>query len=77
MEIFAFIAALVLLGPIAKAVAHRIARGAPDAAELRKQLRATELRLNETELRLIAVEERVDFYEKLLAKPLESREPPV
>jgi hypothetical protein len=78
MSVFAFVIALVILGPLAKALAERISRGGPTAAsegELRKSLRATEQRLAETETRLAAVEERVDFYEKLLANPKAGGQP--
>lgn len=72
MTVFAFILGLVILGPIAKAIATRIARAGPAATsqtELKRNLLATEQRLAETETRLGAVEERLDFYEKLLANP--------
>jgi hypothetical protein len=72
MSVFGFVIALVILGPLAKALAERISRGGPSAAneaELRKSLRATEQRLADTETRLATVEERLDFYEKLLANP--------
>ncbi len=72
MEVFPFIVALVVLVPLAKALANRISRGGtsgPGEAELRKALRASEHRQAETETRLAAVEERLDFYEKLLANP--------
>jgi hypothetical protein len=72
VSVFAFVIALVILGPLAKAIAERISRAGPsvaDEAELRKALRATEQRLADTETRLATVEDRLDFYEKLLAKP--------
>ncbi|MGH7459609.1 MAG: hypothetical protein ACREMA_01100 [Longimicrobiales bacterium] len=72
MGVFPFIIAILVLGPIAKAIAERISRGTPqipDEAELRKALRESEQRQAETESRLAAVEERLDFYEKLLANP--------
>lgn len=72
MSVFAFIIALIVLGPLAKAVALRISRGdrrIPGEAELRKALQANEQRLAETESRMAALEERLDFYEKLLANP--------
>ena len=72
MSVFGFIIALVILGPLAKALAERISRGGPteaSEAELRKSLRATEQRLADTETRLATVEDRLDFYEKLLANP--------
>jgi hypothetical protein len=72
MGLLGFVLALVVLGPLAKAVADRISRGGrtgPSEAELRKALHANEQRLAETESRLAALEERLDFYEKLLANP--------
>ena len=72
MSVFGFIIALVILGPLAKALAERISKGGavPESeAELRKSLRATEQRLADTETRLATVEDRLDFYEKLLANP--------
>jgi hypothetical protein len=71
-EIFLFIVALSVLGPIAKGIGSRIARGgrqAPSNPALESNLQATEQRLAETESRLAAVEEKLDFYEKLLANP--------
>ena len=72
MGVFPFIIALIVLGPIAKAIAERISRSdrsLPGEAELRKALRESEQRQAETESRLAAVEEKLDFYEKLLANP--------
>ncbi len=73
MEILPFILLLVIGGPIARALAHRIARTGgpvePPSPELRNALQATEQRLADTELRLAAVEEKLDFYEKLLSNP--------
>jgi len=69
MGIFAFVFAMAVVVPIAKALADRIARGAPEAAELTRKLQQAEQRLHDTEVRLLALEERVDFYEKLLAGP--------
>lgn len=72
MTVFAFILGIIVLAPIAKAIAARIARSGPvpaSQAELKKNLLATEQRLAETESRLGAVEERLDFYEKLLSNP--------
>lgn len=76
MEIFTFIAILVIGGPIAKAVAKRIS-GQPvtGGAELREMLQLTEQRLEDTDLRLADtterladMEERLDFTERLLAR---------
>lgn len=71
LNLFGFIVALVVLGPIAKGIGARLARGGrvDKNPELEKNLRATEQRLAETETRLAAVEEKLDFYEKLLADP--------
>ena len=72
MGVFPFIIAILVLGPIAKAIAERISRATPQIpgeAELKKALRESEQRQAETESRLAAVEERLDFYEKLLANP--------
>lgn len=71
-EVFVFILALVTLGPLAKAIGERIARGGqrePPNPKLEANLRITEQRLAETESRLAAVEEKLDFYEKLIANP--------
>lgn len=71
MNVFTFIVALVVLGPIAKGVGVRLARGSktnPPNPQLEQNLRATEQRLAETETRLAAVEEKLDFYEKLIGK---------
>ena len=73
--VFSFILGLVVLGPLAKGIGMRLARGgkpARDPAEVAASLRATEQRLAETETRLAIVEEKLDFYEKLLKNP-ESR----
>jgi hypothetical protein len=72
MDLWMVILGVVVLAPIAKAIGVRIARGGPppqNVADLKKTLHVTEQRLAETEARLAAVEERVDFYEKLLANP--------
>jgi hypothetical protein len=63
--------ALLFVGvPIAEAVATRIKKsGGPDAEEMKKALRVAEQRLADSETRIAALEERVDFYEKLLAAP--------
>jgi septal ring factor EnvC (AmiA/AmiB activator) len=76
MDIFTFIAILIVGGPIAKAVARRISRP-PEAgsAELGEALEQTERRLEDTERQLVdtqdrlaEVEERLDFAERLLAR---------
>ncbi len=62
---------LIFVGvPIAEAIAARIKKGGgPGEEELKKALRHTEQRLAASETRISALEERVDFYEKLLAAP--------
>jgi Na+-transporting methylmalonyl-CoA/oxaloacetate decarboxylase gamma subunit len=64
---------LVVLAPIARAIARTIERrGLPPSRseeELKKALQLTEQRLSDSETRLAALEDRVDFYEKLLANP--------
>jgi hypothetical protein len=80
-EIFIFFGILFVAAPIARAIARSIERsptapwkGGDDEAEsLKKALQAAEQRLSDSETRLAALEERVDFYERLLANP-ESKE---
>lgn len=63
--------------PIAKALAERLSREIsagptrPDA-ELRRELEITQSLLADTQTRLAAMEQRLDFYEKLI----EERRPP-
>jgi hypothetical protein len=74
--VFWFVIALVILAPLAKAVAARIERGdrtTPGEPDLSKALRDTEQRLADSEARLGALEERLDFYEKLLRNPDKTR----
>ncbi|HEY0304921.1 MAG TPA: hypothetical protein VGC44_08100 [Longimicrobiales bacterium] len=68
--------ALFFMGvPIAEAVAARIKKGGdPADPEVKKALQNAEQRLAASETRLATLEERVDFYEKLLEKPKESGE---
>lgn len=83
-EVFFIFAFIFVAGPIAKAIARNIERrGIPTPEsgtdlEVRKALQLTEQRLSESETRLAALEERVDFYERLLANPTSSSksEPP-
>lgn len=81
-ELFLIMAVVFLGAPIARAIARSIEhRGLPQPqadADLRKALQTAEQRLSESETRLAALEERVDFYEKLLANPTSSSaaEPP-
>jgi hypothetical protein len=79
VSILAFVLALVIAGPIVKAISVRIARGGhaePGSNELRRTIQATEQRLAETEARLATVEEKLEFYEKLLANPEKKTVPP-
>lgn len=67
---------LFIGAPIAKAIARSIERGSmppsiPEA-ELRRALQAAEQRLSDSETRLAAMEEKLDFYERLLTKPKEN-----
>ena len=69
-----FIMILIFIGaPIAKAIARSIERGSTPPSlpetDLRKALQSAEQRLSDNETRLAMVEEKLDFYEKLLAKP--------
>jgi hypothetical protein len=69
-----FILALIFIGaPIAKAIARNIERrGLPPSqneGELKQALQFAEQRLSDSETRLAALEDRLDFYEKLLANP--------
>jgi hypothetical protein len=60
--------------PIAEAIAARIKKGGPsDHKDLEKALRDAEQRLAANETRLATLEERVDFYEKLLEAPKSPR----
>ena len=74
-----FVMILIFIGaPIAKAIARSIERGSTPPslpeAELRKALQSAEQRLSDNESRLAQVEEKLDFYEKLLAKPKDERQ---
>jgi hypothetical protein len=69
-----FILALIFIGaPIAKAIARSIEQKglhpAPNDSELKQALQLAEQRLSDSETRLAALEDRLDFYEKLLANP--------
>lgn len=76
VDIFTFIAILVVGGPIAQAIARRISRPRDrGGTELVQALEQTEQRLDDTERhladtqeRLAEVEERLDFAERLLAR---------
>lgn len=69
-----WILALVFIGaPLARAFARNIERrGLPptvNESELKQALQLAEQRLADSETRLAALEDRLDFYEKLLANP--------
>jgi len=76
LDVFTFIAVLIVGGPISKAVAKRISgHAAAGGAELQELLQQTEQRLEDTDLRLADtterladMEERLDFTERLLAR---------
>jgi predicted RNase H-like nuclease (RuvC/YqgF family) len=63
--------ALFFMGvPIAEAIATRIKKSGPlDQKSLETALRQAEQRLAANETRISALEERVDFYERLLEAP--------
>lgn len=68
-----FFIVVVVLGPIAKGIGNRIA-GSGDVSGrtvklLREELEAATQRLASTEDRLGQVEEKLEFYERLLANP--------
>ncbi len=76
MDLFTFIAIIVVGAPIAKAVANRISRQSDSGgARLRELLELTQHRLEETEQqladtteRLADMEERLDFTERMLTR---------
>ena len=64
--------AVIFMGvPIAEAIAARIKKGTVelDSGEVAKALKLAEQRLAASETRIAALEEKVDFYEKLLSNP--------
>jgi len=74
VDLFTFIAIIIVGAPLAKAIATRIS-GHPVPHALRDAVEQTEQRLEETEQRLAdtlsrlsEVEERLDFAERLLAR---------
>jgi F0F1-type ATP synthase membrane subunit b/b' len=73
MEIGFLILLIFVLAPLARALARTIERrGLPNTrseAEVKQALQQAEQRLTDSETRLAALEERVDFYERLLANP--------
>lgn len=71
---FIFVLLLVLGIPITKAIAARISRGAPEIPpqvleELKRELDAAETRALEADRRVVQLEDRVDFLERLLQAP--------
>lgn len=76
MDLFSFIAVVIIGTPIARAIATRIrGRRVANGAALREALESTgqrladaEQRIAETADRLAEVEERLDFTERLLAR---------
>lgn len=76
MDLFTFIAIIVVGAPIAKAVASRISsQSVSGDARLRELLELTENRLEETDQRLAEtterladMEERLDFTERMLTR---------
>ncbi len=72
---FLFVIALVLGIPIARALAVRIARGQPslpadEVKRLRQELlEASEQHAQESDRRVLELEDRVEFLEKLLQAP--------
>ena len=73
MQLVFLIPLIFVLAPLARALARNIERrGLPatrSEEELRKALQTAEQRLSDSEVRIAALEEKVDFYEKLLANP--------
>jgi hypothetical protein len=76
-----FILLLIFIGaPIAKGIGRRLESNPPPQdpgrdLEMRQALLLAEQRLSDSETRLAALEERVDFYERLLANPTSSSKP--
>jgi hypothetical protein len=78
---FVFVIALIFVGgPLARAIARSIERGnrplpgsSPADGDMRRLLQASEQRLTDSEIRLAALEDRLDFYEKLLSNPASSK----
>jgi Tfp pilus assembly protein PilO len=69
------IGAVYILGPIAKAIARRLERHGGDPA-LQDELESLRERVGEVDQlreRMMELEERVDFAERLLARPAEVR----
>ena len=75
MGVLLIIAVIFIGAPIARAIARSIERGQPlpgsgsQDQDLRRALQTAEQRLSDSETRLAVLEDRLDFYEKLLASP--------
>ncbi len=72
MGFFVLIILMMVLVPIARAIADRIGSGGPSPVELervRRALEAAEQRAADGDQRIGQLEERVDFLEKLLQAP--------
>lgn len=83
MGMFTFIIIVVaisgILGPIAKGIGDRLAKGGADsghAAKLKAELEQAEQRIADAERRLQLAEERLDFQEKLLSSRSSARGTP-
>lgn len=73
MTFLLIIVAIFIGVPIAEAIATRIKKGGPTSqGDLETALRNAEQRLAANETRIGALEERVDFYEKLIGHGDES-----
>ncbi|HEX9108405.1 MAG TPA: hypothetical protein VF832_14275 [Longimicrobiales bacterium] len=74
-EVFIFVLLIIFGAPIAKAIAARIARGQAElpgdaVARLRQELlEAAEQHAHESDKRVLELEDRVEFLEKLLQAP--------
>ena len=70
------IGAVYILGPIAKAIARRVERHGGSDPALQEELQSLRERVGEVDQlreRMLELEERVDFAERLLARPLDAR----
>lgn len=75
MAICLLIGAVYILGPIARGIARRLEGRGGDAA-LHEELQALRDRVGEVDQlreRMLELEERVDFAERLLARPADAR----
>lgn len=70
------IGAVYILGPIAKAIARRVERHGGSDPALQEELQSLRERVGEVDQlreRMLELEERVDFAERLLARPIDAR----